>query len=136
MSRIITAAVSRILDFTLDIEAENPDAGEAPVDDVPVAAEKVDRLLTNHFYGFVGNIAQNSSAFNQTASINLSDVRELVGAIEQHLDDLNSDRAARASVEAQIETIKTELAADKPMSRLFEKRVTPFGQSLRTLRPM
>jgi hypothetical protein len=42
---------NRLLDFVMDIEAENPNAGEAPPSEVPVAPERVQQLVNNHFHG-------------------------------------------------------------------------------------
>lgn len=129
MTRILTAVVSRVLDFTMDIEVENPEAGEARVSDVPVAPEKVSQLVTNHFYGSVGNVAQNSTAFNQTASINVSDVRAVVDEIEKHIGDLNSDPDVRERVETQIATIQAQLAADEPDPSIIREA----GRTLRAI---
>jgi hypothetical protein len=129
MSRIITVVLSRVLDFTMDIEAENPDAGEAPANAIPVAPERVNQLVIHHFWGNIGNIAQHSSAFNQTASINISDVGEVVDKIEQHLNDLDSDPARRSDVETHIATIKSQLAASEPNLSIIRKA----GHSLRAI---
>lgn len=65
--QLVSAVKNRILDFVLKIEAENPDAGEAPLNSQPVPTERV-RPLVNNFFGPVGNLAQNSQGFSQSAN--------------------------------------------------------------------
>jgi hypothetical protein len=55
----------------LDIESENPKAGEAIVSEHPVPPEKVEQIFHTHIYGNVGNVAAGSHAFFQNASINV-----------------------------------------------------------------
>ena len=64
---IVDTVRSRLLEFALKIEAENPDAGEAELNRPPVPLEKLRPLVHNVFYGPVGSVAQNSDHFEQTA---------------------------------------------------------------------
>ena len=52
--QLVSAVKNRILDFVLRIEAENPNAGEAPPNTQPVPKEKLRPLVHNVFYGAVG----------------------------------------------------------------------------------
>jgi hypothetical protein len=45
LKQIISAVTNRLLDFVMDIEAENPNAGEAPLSETPIAPERVQQLV-------------------------------------------------------------------------------------------
>lgn len=66
VGQLVSAIKNRILDFVLRIEAENPAAGEAAINSNPVPLQKLQPLV-NNFFGAVGNVAQNSQHFSQTA---------------------------------------------------------------------
>ncbi|MGA2723004.1 MAG: hypothetical protein ABSG79_11405 [Bryobacteraceae bacterium] len=63
---IVDTVRNRILDFSLKIEAENPEAGEALPNTQPVPRDKVQMIFQNTFYASVGSVAQNSQDFTQT----------------------------------------------------------------------
>ena len=63
----LDTARNRILDFSLRIEAENPEAGEAVPGTQPIPRDRVQTIFQNTFYGSVGNIAQNGQDFTQMA---------------------------------------------------------------------
>jgi hypothetical protein len=68
----------------------------------------------NVFYGAVGNLAQNSEHFSQTVSMEIQPqgLAKLVSELTAHLDELNLDTRQKQRAEAQIATLKAELAAD------------------------
>lgn len=105
---------NRILEFVLKIEAENPDAGEALPNSEPVPKEKLQPLVRNVFYGPVGNVAQNSGHFSQTASLGIQreDLIRLVKELTAHLDELSLDARQKQRAENQIAALKTELDGD------------------------
>jgi hypothetical protein len=112
--QLLSAVKNRILDFALKIEAENPEAGEALPNTCPVPTEKLQPLVQNTFYGPVGNVAQHSEHFNQTASMGIrpQDISTLVTELAAHLDELNLDARQKQRAEAQIATLKAELTGD------------------------
>lgn len=65
-AQLLSAIRTRVLDFAMDIEAENPAAGEAPLNSKPIPEEKLTPIVINHI-GQVGNLAQSSHSFQQTA---------------------------------------------------------------------
>lgn len=71
VTRILDTIRNRVLNFVLDIESENPNAGEAIMSEPPVPPEKVDQIFHTHIYGNVGNIATGSHTFSQNASVNV-----------------------------------------------------------------
>jgi len=112
--QLISAVKNRILDFVLKIEAENPAAGEASLNSQPVPPERLQPIV-NNFLGHVGNVAQSSRDFSQTASIGIQslELEKLVKDFTDHLDELNLDSRQRKKAEAQIATLKAQLT-DEP----------------------
>jgi hypothetical protein len=129
LKQIVSAVTNRLLDFVMDIEAENPHAGEAPTSEIPVPPERVQQLVQNYFHGPVGNIAQNSTSFSQTATLNVDQVRELVATIRSELAAVQLEPATRASADAQLATIDAQLTAPTPNEGI----VREAGRSLRTI---
>jgi hypothetical protein len=84
--------------------------------------------VTNVFHGPVGNVAQNSAHFNQTATVEIrpNDLTRLVTEMAAHLDELNLDAGQKQRAEAQIAALKAELTGDPDP--------TIVRQSARTLR--
>jgi hypothetical protein len=68
-SSMLTGICDRVLQLALDIEAENPAAGEAPPGDVPIAEARVTQIFNQTFYGDhtavatsgSGNVSQQAS---------------------------------------------------------------------------
>lgn len=129
LKQILSAVTSRLLDFVMDIEAENPNAGEAPVGEVPVAAERVQQLIQNNFFASVGNMAQHSSGFVQSAALDVDKLRALLIAVRAQLEKEALDSAVRVDAEAQVTTIDAQLSAPHPNGGI----VREAGRSLRTI---
>jgi len=68
----------------------------------------------NVFYGPVGGVAQNSEHFSQIVSIGVpsQDFAKLVTELTAHLNELNLDAQQKRRAEAQIATLKVELAGN------------------------
>jgi hypothetical protein len=127
--QMVSAIKNRILDFVLQIEAENPDAGEAAINSQPIAAEKVQSLVHNHFYAAVGNIAQGSRDFTQNATVDLSseDLAKFVSEFTKHLDELKIDQLTKQKAATQLATLKTQESDPNPVI------VSEAGRTLRNL---
>lgn len=110
--QLISAVKNRILDFSLKIEAENPDAGEAPPNTHPVPPEKLQTLVQTVVYGNVGAIAQSGDHIRQTVSMGISpeDLTRLVADLISHFDELNLDESESLRAQAQLATLKAQLA--------------------------
>lgn len=61
---------NRILNFVLEIEAQDPDAGEAALNSSPVPPEKVNQIFNTYISGSVQNVATGSHSFEQHADHN------------------------------------------------------------------
>jgi hypothetical protein len=58
---------TRVLDFVLEIEAQNPLAGEAELNSNPVPMDKVNQIFNTHIVGNVQNLVSGGSNIQQTA---------------------------------------------------------------------
>ncbi|MBU0569659.1 hypothetical protein KKB40_02660, partial [Patescibacteria group bacterium] len=72
MVALVDTVRNKILNFVIEIESEAPDAGEAPINQPSIPPEKISQVFHTTIYGNVGNIADGSSAINQTANVNVS----------------------------------------------------------------
>lgn len=128
--QVISAVTSRLLDFSLKLEVENPDAGEAPPSTEPVPRDKLTPLVQNIFYGSVGSIAQNSDNFTQQARIEIApeDLLRFVTNFRNHLSELNLDERQKDRAKAQLATLETE-----SHSQPDHDIVKQAGQTLRNI---
>jgi hypothetical protein len=67
---ILSTVRNKILNFAIEIEATNPDAGEAAPGSTPVPTEKVSQIFNTYIYGTVGNVASGHD-IQQTATVNV-----------------------------------------------------------------
>lgn len=130
---IVDTVRSRLLDFVLKIEGENPDAGEAPLDSAPVPIERIQPLVQNIFYGSVGNIAQHSERFTQKATLSGSaeDLEKLVCDLLGHISELTLEDRQKERAIAQIEVLQTELKGENQTELLSRKLAARYATSLR-----
>lgn len=81
---ILSTVRNRILNFVLEIEAANPDAGEASPDIKPIPEEKVSQIVYNYIYGNVGSVASGHGISQLTKNIviagNFESLAELLKA--------------------------------------------------------
>ena len=68
---VLDAVKTKVLGFALDIEKENPAAGEADASEKsgPVPATAVQQAFHTNIYGNVGNVATGSQNFQQNATL-------------------------------------------------------------------
>ncbi|MGG2296617.1 hypothetical protein ACQUZQ_08615 [Aeromonas veronii] len=86
----LDAVRNRVLNFVLEIEAESPDAGEAPVNSNPVPQEKVHQIFNTYITGSVQNVATGSSNVSQHAIKNPDNEKlfvELLNALHKSEGD-------------------------------------------------
>jgi hypothetical protein len=108
--QVISSVKSSLLDFVLEIEAANPDAGEAPLNSNPVPQEKLPSLV-NVFHGPVGNVAQLSQDVRQTTTMGVQpeDLSRLIAELTSHLDELPLDSHQKRQVESHVATLSAQL---------------------------
>jgi hypothetical protein len=125
---VLDTVRTRLLEFSLKLEAENPDAGEAQPDTQPIPTEILRPLVINSFYAPVGSVAQNSDGITQLATIGIlpEDLTRFVTELTAHLNDLRLGEHQEKRARAQIEAIQAELEGKPDQSVI--------AQSGRTLR--
>jgi hypothetical protein len=75
---ILSTVRNRVLNFALEIEAQNPEAGEAPAGSTPIPQSHVSQIFNTYVYGNAGNVASgngNQQIVNFT--INQGDLKAL-----------------------------------------------------------
>jgi hypothetical protein len=81
---------NRILNFVLEIEAQAPEAGEAPLNSMPVPEEKVNQIFYTYINGgTVHNLATGSHSFEQH-STNTDANAELFGKLLEALQSVEN----------------------------------------------
>lgn len=115
---------TRILNFVLEIETEDPDAGEAPVNSVPVPPEKVTQIFNTYITGNVGNVATGGKNFNQETRLAEHD-KELFAQILNALSRSTADTKAIERLSAMVEEMRD---ADEP-----ERFTASYQQFMSTL---
>lgn len=115
---ILSTVRNRVLDFAIEIEAQNPDAGEAPLNTVPIPPENVTQIFNQTIYGAVGNAGQGTN-LNQTASftVNQGDFASLEKA-------LKSQGVEAADVAELATALKEE--SQKPAGDSFGPKVAKW----------
>src|SRR5690606_11279867 len=97
------------LNFVLEIESEDPSAGDAPINSQPVAEEKVQQIFHTYISGNVQNVAtgsnnvsqhavkhENTELFNQllqaliVSNIGGSSKDQIIGVVEEMRDSQGS----------------------------------------------
>ncbi len=82
---LIDTIKTRILNFSLEIEIQDPNAGEAPVNEPPLPQDKVTQVFNTYITGDVQNVATGGNHFKQNASIDSEEsdkiFREILGVI-------------------------------------------------------
>jgi len=119
---ILDIVRNRLLDFALRIERENPEAGEAGPNVIPVPPERLQPIVHNIFNAPVGNIAQNSENIQQTASIGVSpeDLSRLVRELTKHIGELNLGERQLHRAQNQLQVIQTELEGETDSTVLIQ----------------
>jgi hypothetical protein len=140
MIQIIDSVRTKVLEFALEIERQNPDAGDAPVNSAPIPHSIVERAVNYNFHGSVGNVAAGSHDFEQHAAINqiqqlnfdIAEVRRELPVLREALlaaatePDHYRDVAAIRSAEIEAEK------QDKPKLLGYLSKVGSWGCDIAT----
>ena len=101
----IDSVRTRILNFVLEIEAEVPNAGEAPVSSASVPKEKVTQIFNTYITGNVGNVATGSTNIRQKTR--MSEGKEKIFAdILDVLSKLDTDSDAISQLSNTVEEMR------------------------------
>lgn len=141
----LDAVRNSILNFVLEIEAESPDAGEAPLNSSPIPQEKVHQIFNTYITGDVQNIATGSSNVNQKITNNqtneklFTDLLNAVDSIKENREIINQMTSIIEEMRATEGTPSFTSHYQKFMSVLSDHIqvlgpvVAPFLSTLTTL---
>lgn len=99
----VDAVRTKVLNFVLEIEAQNPSAGEAELNSEPVPAEKVNQIFNTYISGSVQNLAPGSSNVQQTAKYVAQNDGEMLHKL---LDAVRSSSLQKETVNAVTDSIE------------------------------
>ncbi|MGR7464332.1 AbiTii domain-containing protein [Klebsiella aerogenes] len=116
---IIDIIKTKILDFALEIETENPEAGEASVNTQPIPQEKVQQVFNTYINGNGNNIATASQHVSQEAN-NTDTHAEVFSQLLDALCSVNDE-----SIKIAISTTVEEMRAAKDKAS-FKTHYTQF----------
>ena len=121
LTKVIAALDSirnRILGFCLEIEAENPEAGDAPLNSNPVAQERVSQIFNTYISGNVQNVAHGNTHATQTATYTENDPK-IFNEMLASIADLNEP--GKSEIESAIEQMR-----DARTSSQFREKYKEF----------
>lgn len=110
---------NKVLDFVLEIESENPQAGDASLNSQPVAKEKVQQIFNTYISGNVQNIAIGNKDFKQISENGLNDE-----TFNNLLDALKKVKNSN-QITSEFTSIVEEMKASKDSSD-FKKSYKKF----------
>jgi hypothetical protein len=85
VANILSTVRTRVLNFALEIEAQNPDAGEATSGSFPIPRESVSQIFNNYIYGNVANVASGQSITQSaTMAVHQGDFASLAKALKEN----------------------------------------------------
>lgn len=118
---LLDTVKTRVLNFCLEIEAEAPDAGEAPINSQPVPQERVSQVFNTYISGTVQNVATGGTGVNQQATWNAG-IEDAM--FSNMLAAVRNSSAERAQIEQMAVAIEELRAA--PDRSTFASRYTRF----------
>jgi AbiTii len=107
---ILDIVRNKVLTFALEIEAESPEAGDAPMNSNPIPQERVTNIYNTHITGNVQNLAAGNERVNQMATHNESSTQlfdELLNAVSKAQADKDAIAKLSGIIEEMRATQKT-----------------------------
>jgi len=95
---------NRVLNFVLEIESEDPQAGDAPLNSQPVAEEKVQQIFHTHISGNVQNLATGSNHVKQHAVNN--EQNEIFNELLHALVSSNGTKESKNEIMGTVEEMR------------------------------
>ena len=95
LANIVDTVRTKILNFVLEIEAENPDAGDAKINSNPIEQGKITQIFNTTIHGNVQNVATGSSDFTQNAQLNSENEKifeQLLEIIKSHSNEIDGQK--------------------------------------------
>ena len=95
IENILNIVRNKILSFVLEIEAENPEAGDVKMNTNPIEQGKITQIFNTTIHGNVQNVATGSSDFTQNAQLNSENEKifeQLLEIIKPHLNEIDGQK--------------------------------------------
>ncbi len=123
---------NRVLSFVLEIEAEDPEAGEAEINSNPVPQEKIQQFFYTHIAG-VQNVSIGSHNFKQHAT-NTNANSELFSQLIDALQSIE-DSELRENLIASVEEMRSTQGTEK-FKEEYKKFMSLLADHLQVLSPV
>ena len=124
---------NRILNFVIEIESEDPDAGEAAVNSASVPPEKVHQIFNTYISGTVQNMATGGCDFQQNATYTERN-DELFRGLIAALESLN-EPGLIAEVRAEVESMQVAQGAER-FKEHYYKFISVLSDHMQVLGPV
>lgn len=86
VAALLDTVRNRVLSFVLEIEAEAPDAGEAPPNTKPIPDERINQVFNTYIQGNVTSLTAGSQTITQTTEITI--IKDDLDSLKQYLKSL------------------------------------------------
>jgi hypothetical protein len=106
LAALIDTIKTRVLNFSLEIEAQAPDAGEAQLNTSPLPQEKVTQVFNTYISGNVQNVAAGGSDFRQKAISSLGEADEIFQKMLDSIIHSQADAEIITQLSAAIEEMR------------------------------
>lgn len=132
---VLDAIRNRILNFALEIEAEAPDAGDAPLNSNPVPQERVHQIFNTYITGNVQNIANGSENVSQQAEYTERETDELFSKL---IEAVSKSEANSEATSELIELLEEMRANPKSPSfkEYYQKFISLLADHMQVLGPV
>lgn len=107
----LDAIRNRVLNFVLEIEAEAPEAGEAPINSNPVPQERLHQIFNTYITGNVQNLATGSENVKQAATYTERVPDELFVKLIDAISNSGADSKAITDLTNTIEEMRANQGA-------------------------
>lgn len=107
----LDAIRNRVLSFVLEIEAEAPDAGDAPINSNPVPQERVHQIFNTYITGNVQNVATGNENVRQKAKYAEGASDELFVKLLDAISRSEADSAVVSALTGTIEEMRASQGA-------------------------
>lgn len=131
----LDAIRNRVLNFVLEIEAEAPGAGDAPINSNPVSQERVHQIFNTYITGNVQNVATGSENVNQKAKYVERESDEIFTKMLDAISKSDSDREVITELVVIIEKMQAN-QGHQNFREHYQKFVSTLADHMQVLGPI
>lgn len=124
---------NRVLSFVLEIEAEDPKAGEAEINSNPVPQEKIQQIFHTYIAGDVQNVSTGSHNFKQHAT-NTNANSELFSRLIDALQSIENSEL-RENLISSVEEMRSTQGTER-FKEEYKKFMSLLADHLQVLSPI